>query len=66
MRDGFKSLLLGKTVLKIKSDSGKTPGWRTKSLKPCFLGFFSVSLDQGKTVAEVGSWETLGWNWRVR
>ena len=33
-----------------------------KKLKTLFPRPFSVSLDQGKTVVEVGSWEALGWN----
>ena len=37
-----------------------------KKLKTLFPRLFSVSLDQGKTVAEVGSWEDLEWNWRLR
>jgi len=31
-----------------------------------FPRLFTISLDQAKTVGEVGSWEALGWNWRLR
>jgi len=27
---------------------------------------YSLSLDQGKKVGEVGVWEDLGWHWRLR
>jgi len=37
-----------------------------KKLKTLFPRLFFVSLDQGKTVAKVGSWEDLEWNWRLR
>ena len=37
-----------------------------KKLKTLFPRLFSVSLDQDKTVAEVGSWEDSDWNWRLR
>jgi len=30
-----------------------------------FPRLFSILLDQGKTVAEVGTWEDVGWNWRL-
>jgi len=34
-------------------------------LKTLFPRLNSVSLDQGKVVGEVGSWEDGGWNWRL-
>ena len=34
-------------------------------LKTLFPRLFFVSLDQGKTVDEVGTWEDVGWNWRL-
>jgi len=37
-----------------------------KRLKTLFPRLFSVSLDQRKTMVEVGSWEDSDWNWWLR
>ncbi len=34
-------------------------------LSTLFPRLFSISLDQGKKVVEVGNWEDGGWNWRL-
>jgi len=34
-------------------------------LKTLFPRLYSVSLDQSKVVGEVGSWEDVGWSWRL-
>ena len=31
-----------------------------------YPGLFSLSLDQGKNVEEVGGWEDSEWRWRLR
>ena len=35
-------------------------------LKSLFPRLYTISMDQGKMVGEVGSLEALGWTWRLR